>query len=50
MSGEDGGKWKGDAHRRQRRKNIVLFLVLAGFALLVYLITIVRLGGNVMSQ
>ncbi len=48
MSGENG-KWQGDAHRRQRRKNIVLMLVLVAFAVLFYLITIVRMGGNVVK-
>lgn len=46
----DGDKrWNADAHRKQRRKNIALFVVLAAFALLFYLITIVRLGGNVVT-
>jgi len=42
-----GGEWRSAVHRRQRRKNIALVLALLGFALLFYLITIVRLGGNV---
>ena len=50
MNGEDGGKWNSEAHRKQRRKNIALFVVLAAFALLFYLITVVRLGGNVLSR
>ena len=48
MSGGNG-QWKGDAHRKQRRKNIVLMLVLVGLAVLFYLITIVRMGGNVVK-
>lgn len=46
---EGDGRWKDDAHRRQRRKNIALMLVLVAFALLFYLITIVRMGGNVIK-
>lgn len=46
---EGGGKWQEGAHRRQRRKNIVLMLVLVGLAVLFYLITIVRMGGNVVK-
>jgi hypothetical protein len=45
-----GGEWRSDMHRRQRRKNIALVLALLGFALLFYLVTIVRLGGNVMHK
>ncbi len=46
---EGNGKWQDDAHRRQRRKNIALMLVLVAFAVLFYLITIVRMGGNVVK-
>ncbi|MCK6451476.1 MAG: hypothetical protein L6R19_11560 [Alphaproteobacteria bacterium] len=45
-----GGEWLSDVHRRQRRKNIALVLALLGFALLFYLITIVRLGDNVIHR
>lgn len=45
-----GGEWRSDVHRRQRRKNIALVLTLLGFALLFYLITIVRLGDNVIHR
>jgi len=48
MSGEDG-KWKDAAQRRQRRKNVALMLALVAFAVLMYLVTIVRMGGNVMK-
>jgi Flp pilus assembly protein TadG len=48
MSDGDG-RWKGEAHRRQRRKNVALMLALIAFALLMYLVTIVRMGGNVMK-
>jgi hypothetical protein len=33
--------------RRRRQKNIAIALILAGFAALFYLITIVKLSGNV---
>jgi hypothetical protein len=32
--------------RRQRRKNIVLGILLAAFAVLVYFVAIVRMGGG----
>jgi hypothetical protein len=48
MSDGDG-RWKGEAHRRQRRKNVALMLALIAFAVLMYLVTIVRMGGNVMK-
>ncbi|MGQ0676024.1 MAG: hypothetical protein ACT4N4_08075 [Rhodospirillales bacterium] len=49
MTGEGDGKWQDQAHRRQRRKNVALMLVLAAFVALLYLITIVRMGGNVIK-
>jgi hypothetical protein len=48
MSGEDG-KWRDAAQRRRRRKNLALMLALVGFVVLLYFITIVRMGGNVMK-
>ena len=35
-----------DMHRKQRRKNLVLLLALCAFVVIVYLVTIVRLGGQ----
>lgn len=47
---EDGDKgakrYRSEVHRRQRRKNLVLFALLAGFAVLVYFVAIVRMGGG----
>jgi len=36
----------GDMHKRQRRKNVALLLALIGLVVVVYLITIVRMGGQ----
>lgn len=33
-------------HRKQRRKNLTLLLALFAFAVIVYLVTIVRMGGQ----
>ena len=46
---EGNGKWRDGAHRRQRRKNVALMLALIALAVLFYLITIVRMGGNVVK-
>ena len=35
-----------DMHKKQRRKNLALLLALAGLVVVVYLITIVRMGGQ----
>ena len=35
-----------DMHKRQRGKNIALALAIAGFVLLVYLVSIVRMSGG----
>lgn len=35
-----------DAHRRQRGKNIALGLILAGLAVLFYVVAIVKMGGS----
>jgi hypothetical protein len=33
-------------HRKQRSKNLVMLLALCAFVVIVYLVTIVRLGGQ----
>ncbi|MEE8188915.1 MAG: hypothetical protein V3T80_06885 [Kiloniellales bacterium] len=35
-----------DVHRRQRAKNWVLLLVLAAFVVVVYFVSLVRMGGG----
>jgi len=40
------GNYRSDMHRRQRRKNIALALVLAALMLLFYIVAIVRMGGS----
>ncbi|HVY43733.1 MAG: hypothetical protein ACM31O_08715 [Bacteroidota bacterium] len=39
-----------EQRRRQRMRSIAIGLTLAGLALLFYIATIVRLGGNVMNR
>jgi hypothetical protein len=41
-----GGRQLSERHRRQRGKNLALLAVLAGMAVLFYLITLVRMGGQ----
>jgi hypothetical protein len=45
-SEKTGKRYRSEVHRRQRKKNIALFVLLAGFAILVYFIAIVRMGGG----
>ena len=35
-----------DMHKKQRRKNLALLLALIGLVVVVYLVTIVRMGGQ----
>ena len=35
-----------DRYRKQRHKNLAMMLALAAFVVIVYLVTIVRLGGH----
>ena len=46
MRGEELSKQLAVAERARRDRNIALGLVLAGFALLFFVMTIVRLGGQ----
>lgn len=48
MADEDkaGKRYRSEVHRRQRKKNLALFVLLAGFAILVYFVAIVRMGGG----
>ncbi len=39
-------KHPSDLHRKQRSKNIALFLLLVGFVVVVYFVAIVRMGGG----
>jgi hypothetical protein len=38
--------YRSDVHRRQRKKNLALFALLAAFAILIYFVAIVRMGGG----
>lgn len=35
-----------DLHRRRRGRNVAVMAVLAGYALLLFFVTIVKMGGN----
>ncbi len=35
-----------DVHRRQKSKNFAMLLALLGFVVLVYLVSVVRIGGG----
>jgi len=37
---------RNDMHRKQRAKNVALMLALLGLVAIVYLVTIVRMGGQ----
>jgi hypothetical protein len=41
-----GKRYPSEVHRRQRRKNLALSVLLAGFAILVYFVAIVRMGSG----
>lgn len=41
-----GKHYPSEVHRRQRRKNLALFVLLAAFAILVYFVAIVRMSGG----
>ena len=43
---KDGMEDPNEIRRRQRRKNIALAVLLAAFAILVYFVAIVRMGGG----
>ncbi|MEM9684675.1 MAG: hypothetical protein AAF942_15495 [Pseudomonadota bacterium] len=43
---KDGMEDPNEISRRQRRKNIALAVLLAAFAVLVYFVAIVRMGGG----
>ena len=38
--------YKSEVHRRQKSKNFALLIALLGFVVLVYLVSIVRIGGG----
>lgn len=42
--------WTDEDHRRRRRKSIAIALILVGMVVLFYIVTIVRLGGNVADR
>jgi len=39
-----------ERRQRQRRRSIAIGLALAGLAVLFYVVTIVRMGGNVLNR
>jgi len=39
-----------DARKKRRRRNFAIAAALGGFILLIYLVTLVRLGGNIASR
>ncbi len=42
--------WTDEDLRRRRRKSIAIALILAGMVVLFYIVTLVRLGGNVADR
>ncbi len=38
--------YQSDVHRRQKSKNLAMLLALLGFVVLVYLVSVVRIGGG----
>ncbi len=38
--------YKSEVHRTQRSKNFAMLIVLLGFVVLVYLVSVVRMGGG----
>lgn len=42
----DRRKFRGEAHRRQRRKNLAMLLVLLTWCAIFYIVAILRLGGG----
>ena len=40
------GENRGDFRKRQRVKNLALLAALAGFVVLIYIVSIVRMGGT----
>ena len=43
-------QWSEEDVKRRRRKSIAIAVILAGMVVLFYVITIVRLGGNVADR
>ena len=43
-------EWSEEDVKRRRRKSIAIAVILAGMVVLFYVITIVRLGGNVADR
>jgi hypothetical protein len=50
MSDEDGVRLTPEQERSRRSRSIAIALALVGLVVLFYLVTIVRLGGNVASR
>jgi hypothetical protein len=38
--------YRSEVHRKQRSKNLAMLIVLLGFVVLVYLVSLVRMGGG----
>jgi hypothetical protein len=39
-------RYRSDVHRRQRKKNLAVFALLAALAILIYFVAIVRMSGG----
>ena len=47
MAGKDDKRrYPSEMHRRQRAKNLTMMAVLAGLAILFYVVAVVRMGGS----
>lgn len=46
----DRQEWSDEDNKRRRRRSIAIALILVGMVALFYVITIVRLGGNVADR
>ncbi len=38
--------YKSEVHRRQKSKNVAMLLALLGFVVVIYLVSVVRIGGG----
>lgn len=50
MADDDGVQLTPEQKRRRRNRSIAIALLLAGLVALFYLVTIVKLGGNIASR
>lgn len=50
MADEDGIRLTPEQQRRRRARSLAIALVLGGLVILFYVVTIVKLGGNVLNR